>query len=165
MIETLTLITLCVLYLVFFWNGKMPPLDNQLVILRPGKYQVTLAPKLNLAQPFIEAAASQLLEVLDKEMDSNTLYFQVSDKQVAAHGNAAYLLAVTWRNQMLYCQAVSPAADQPDYATISQAAQGVLLGLVAVNPKAVNQDMDAHLRAVIAEAAQVRGIAVSLLAA
>lgn len=52
MIETLTIITLSVLFLIFFRPGKTPPLDNPMVIERPGKYHVTLAPQLNLAQPF-----------------------------------------------------------------------------------------------------------------
>ena len=60
MIETLTLITLCVLFLIFFRPGKTPPLESQLVIERPGQYKITLVPQLNLAQRFIEALIVRL---------------------------------------------------------------------------------------------------------
>lgn len=54
MIETFTIIILSVLFLAFFLPGKTPPLNNPLVIEHPGQYHMTLAPQLNLAQPFIE---------------------------------------------------------------------------------------------------------------
>jgi len=60
MIETITIITLSVLFLIFFRPGKTPPLNNPLVIERPDHYHMTLPPQLNLAQPFIEAVAAQI---------------------------------------------------------------------------------------------------------
>lgn len=49
MMETLILITLPLLFLIYFRPGKTPPLDNPLVINRTGRHQSTLSPQLNLA--------------------------------------------------------------------------------------------------------------------
>lgn len=113
MIETATLITLCMLYLIFFRPGKTPALENPLVIERPGQYHLTLAPQLNLAQPFIEALIN-LPELSDREgANSATQFFEVRDKQVVAHGYDFYLLAITLRNGIVYCQAVRPLSNEP----------------------------------------------------
>jgi len=93
MIETATLITLCLLFLIFFRPGKMPPLEKVLVIDRPGHYHLTLAPQLNLAQPFIEAVIAQFGTPNEGERDSAPGYFEVRDPQVKAHGRDRYLLA------------------------------------------------------------------------
>lgn len=126
MIETITLITLCVLYLVFFRPGKTPPLRNPLVIDRPGKYHVTLAPRLNLAQPFVEAIAHQLLDDTERSGDSRTQFFNVTDKHVTSHGHDNYLLAITQRDKILFFQAAAPAAESERLKTISAFAQSVL---------------------------------------
>lgn len=126
MIETLTIITLCVLYLVFFRPGKTPPLSKSLVINRPGKYHVTLAPHLNLAQPFVEAIAQQLLESSIRSGNSITRYFRVTDKHVTSHGHDTYLLAITLRDGILLFQATAPGGDADHLQTISEFAQGVL---------------------------------------
>lgn len=126
MIETLTLITLCVLYLVFFRPGKTPPLNQSLVIDRPGKYHVTLAPHLNLAQPFVEAIAQQLLDTAPRSGDSTTQFFEVSDKHVTSHGHETYLLAITQRDGILLFQAIAPAAGIEPVQTLSEFSHGVL---------------------------------------
>jgi hypothetical protein len=126
MIETLTIITLCVLYLVFFRPGKTPSLKNPLVIDRPGKYHVTLAPHLNLAQPFVEAIAQRLMESSERSGDSGTLFFKVTDKHVTFHGHDIYLLAVTQRDGILIFQAAAPEGDSDHLQTISEFAQSVL---------------------------------------
>jgi len=126
MIETLTIITLCVLYLVFFRPGKTPPLSKSLVINRPGKYHVTLAPHLNLAQPFVEAIAQQLMESSKRTGDSSTQFFKVTDKHVTSHGHDTYLLAITQRDGILLFQAAAPADDTDHLQTISGFSQSVL---------------------------------------
>jgi len=128
MIETLTLITLCVLYLIFFRPGKTPPLSNPLVINRPGKYHITLAPHLNLAQPFIEAVAQKLMESSKHDDDSNTQYFKATDKHVTSHGHDTYLLAITKRDGILLFQAAAPESNADDLHTISKFALNVLDG-------------------------------------
>jgi len=126
MIETLTLITLCILYLVFFRPGKTPPLSNPLVINRPGKYHVTLAPHLNLAQPFVEAIAQQLIESTDRSGNSETQFFRVTDKHVTSHGHDTYLLAITQRDGLLLFQAAAPAVGTDHLHTISEFAKVAL---------------------------------------
>ena len=113
MIETLTLITLCVLFLVFFRPGKTPPLDSPLVIERPGKYKMTLAPKLNLAQPFLEAISARLDKLNISAQRGNALQcFSISDKQVANKSDV-YLLAIIMREGMLYFMAEQPTSNNP----------------------------------------------------
>ena len=126
MIETLTIITLCILYLVFFRPGKTPPLSKSLVIDRPGKYHVTLAPHLNLSQPFVEAIAQQLMESSERSGDSGTLFFKVTDTHVTFHGHDTYLLAITQRDGILIFQAAAPVGDTGHLRTISEFAQSVL---------------------------------------
>lgn len=128
MIETLTIITLSVLFLIFFRPGKTPPLNNPLVIERPDQYHMTLMPQLNLAQPFIEAIAAQIGKSSDSTQYSATQYFEVRDKQVTAHGHDCYLLAITRCNGILYFQAASPQSDDPNshLHTIHKFADAVL---------------------------------------
>ena len=108
MIETLTLITLSILLLIYFRPGKTPPLDSPLVINRTGHYQATLAPQLNLAQSFIEAIAEQLVSASEAQRDSTAQIFEVYDKQVTAHGQKFYLLAISQRDGMLNFEASKP---------------------------------------------------------
>ena len=108
MIETLTLITIAILLLIYFRPGKTPKLDNPLVINRTGRYQATLAPQLNLAQPFIEAIAEQLGSMSDTKQISATHIFEVYDKQVSAHAQKFYLLAISQRDGMLNFDVSSP---------------------------------------------------------
>lgn len=114
MIETLTLITLCISYLIFFRPGKTPPLKNPLVIERVGHYRMTLAPQLNLAQPFIEAIAEQLRTSIDAKVNNSTHLFEVRDKRVTSHGYDYYLLSVTGRAGLLYFQAIPPLTEHQD---------------------------------------------------
>lgn len=126
MIETATLITLCMLYLIFFRPGKTPPLENPLVIERPGQYHLTLAPQLNLAQPFIEAVANHIGSTGETGQSSATQFFEAHDPQVVAHGFDFYLLALTQRAGMLYVQAARPASKDQNLHIIREFAHTVL---------------------------------------
>ena len=158
MIETITLITLSVLFLIFFRPGKTPPLNNSLVIERPGQYRMTLAPQINLAQPFIEAVAKQIAAASDLVECSETKLFEVRDKQVTAHGYDNYLLAITLRNGMLYFQATSPSnGDQNGFSkTIREFADAEL----ARFPVSGEHDpaLDERIVRAAQEAAQLRSI-------
>lgn len=142
MIETLTIITLCVLYLVFFRPGKTPPLSKSLVIDRPGKYHVTLAPHLNLAQPFVEAIAQRLIESGERTGDSGTQYFRITDKHVTSHGHDTYLLAITQRNGILLFQAAAPEGDADHLQTISEFAENVLARFPLTGETYLNVDQE-----------------------
>jgi hypothetical protein len=161
MIETATLITLCMLFLIFFRPGKTPPLENPLVIERAGKYHMTLAPQLNLAQPFVEEIAKQVATSAGSGVPQ---YFAVYDKQVTAHGFEFYLLAVTRRNGMLYFQAGRPSSGElaSQLPVIREFADQTL----ARFPDEGAPDIapDSALCAAVQEAARVRGIGIRQLA-
>jgi hypothetical protein len=163
MIETLTLITLCVLFLVFFRPGKTPPLQNQLVIERPGQYKIILAPKLNLAQPFIEAIIVRFKLNASAQHGNARQFFAVSDRQVSTANGAVYLLAIIVREGKIYFMAVQPAsANRANYLeTIKAGATDLLTGFPDSdeNSKALEED----LFNAVQEASRERGIAVELL--
>jgi hypothetical protein len=163
MIETITLITLSLLLMSILRPGKTPPLDNPLVIERPGQYHMTLAPKINLAQPFIEAVAKQMGTPNDATQYSETQFFEVSDNQVTAHGHNCYLLAITLRNGMLYCQADSPSigAQNDHRNTIREFADTVLVRFPATGEH--NTALDEHIVTAAQEAAQLRKIHIKYL--
>lgn len=164
MIETLTIITLFVLFLIFFRPGKTPPLDNPLVIERPSQYHMTLAPQLNLAQPFIEAVAKQTGTPNDATQYSATQCFEVRDRQVAAHGHDCYLLTITLRNGMLYFQVASPLdGDQNSRRkTILKFADAVLARFPAIGEH--NTALDERIVAATQKAAQLCRIHIKHLA-
>jgi hypothetical protein len=113
MIE-LTLVTLALLFVVFVVKpGRTPPLANPLVINRLGQYHITLAPQLNLAQPFVEDIAKLLGKPAELPQNSSTLCFEIYDPEAKAHGNNFYLLAITQRNGMLYFQVTNSLASEP----------------------------------------------------
>ena len=117
MIETLTLITISVIALILFRNGRTPALENPLTINRLGQFHAVLAPKINLAQPLLENI-SQRVSVELRKANTAPLYFKVEDKEVKSHGEAFYLLAATLRDGVLYFQAAAPDAKQGDVDTI-----------------------------------------------
>ncbi len=125
MIEFTTLLTLAILFLIFFRPGKTPPLENPLVIERPGQYHMTLAPQLNLAQPYIEDVANRLSGM--SSSDCATVFFELRDRQVTAHGFDFYLLAISRRSGMLLFQAARPVSKEGEQRkVIGEFAQGVL---------------------------------------
>lgn len=98
MIETLTLTTLCVLYLIFFRPGKTPMLDNPLVIDRLGQYRISIAPQLNLAQPFVEAVGKRLAADTRARSTTQECSFAIFDKQAVPREQDFYWLVVSIRN-------------------------------------------------------------------
>ncbi len=107
MIETLTITSLCLLYLIFFRPGKTPKLENPLVIERTGLYRITLAPQLNLAQPFIEVIAKRLRDAHAVPVGETACVFEVRDKHVAPKGFDYYVLTIKQQNGLL-CFEVAP---------------------------------------------------------
>lgn len=164
MIETLTIITLCVLFLIFFRPGKTPPLESQLVIERPGRYKITLAPKLNLAQPFIEAIIDRLAKSnVSTQQGSTMQFFAVSDRQVAtAHGDA-YLLAIIVREGMIHFVGVQPTSGDPakHLETIKANAKDLLKDLPVGDER--SKVLEDSLLGAIREVSEERGIVVDQL--
>lgn len=161
MIETATLITLCMLYLIFFRPGTTPPLGNPLVIERSGQYHMTLAPQLNLAQPFIEAVAQRIGEAPGTMVNGATHCFAIYDKRVKAHKADCYLLAITRRNGMLYFQAAPPHGTDGHLLTLRTYSNAVLARFPAVRPH--DAVPDESPLAVVQDVARQHGIAIAIL--
>ena len=162
MIETITAITLCVLYLVFFRPGKTPRLENPLLIERQGRYRITIAPKLNLAQPFIESVAARI-SIEKQALSSSTVqFFAVRDKQVGSHALDGFLLVAGYRNGMLYFQAEQPprlAKSHSDWLT--EFTRDVLANAPARNT--YSETLDSLIISAMQSAASELGVDVMLL--
>jgi len=109
MIEiTLATIIITIIVVLTLRNTKRAVLENPLILNRTGQYHATLAPKLNIAQTFIEAIAKQIPSPRDAGQNSSTQFFEVRDPEAVAIGQELYLLAITMRHGLLYFQAVVP---------------------------------------------------------
>ncbi len=160
MIETFTLITLSVIALIIFRNGRPQPLDNPLTINRIGQFHAVLAPKINLAQPLLENASHRVSEDLRKQ-NTAPLYFKVDDKEVKSRTLPFYLLAATLRDGVLYFQAAAPNAEQREIETIRAFSEAEL----AKHPEAGTTADDARtsLAEAITAAAAQRGATLTVL--
>ncbi len=163
MLETLTVITICVTLLIIFRNGKTEPLKNPLVINRVGQFQAVLAPMLNLAQPMLENISKQLGEQERHNGNSNPLYFKVRDKEIKAHGKDFYLLAATLRDGVLYFQAAAPEEQGSDLDTI-RAFSETEMSQHPAETASHSDAAEAALTNAIQTAAGQRGSALTLLA-
>ena len=160
MIETFTLITLSVIALIIFRNGRPQPLDNPLTINRIGQFHAVLAPKINLAQPLLENASHRVSDDLRKQ-NTAPLYFKVDDKEVKSRTLPFYLLAATLRDGVLYFQAAAPNAEQREIETIRAFSEAEL----AKHPEAGTTADDARtsLAEAITAAAAQRGATLTVL--
>lgn len=163
MIETFTVVTLIFLYLIFFRPGKTPQLENSLVIDRPGKYKITLAPKLNLAQPFIESIAARILLAEDAARSSSTQFFAVRDKQISTHACEGFLLVISYSDGMLNFQAEQPPSDDrtSHFEWLSEFAGDVLEKAPARNDDSAT--LDSYIIAATQNVARELGVDVNLL--
>lgn len=163
MIETFTVVTLIFLYLFFFRPGKTPQLENSLVIERPGKYKITLAPKLNLVQPFIESIAARILLAEDVAHGSATQFFAVRDKQVTTHVCEGFLLVISYSEGMLRFQAEQPPSDDrtSHFGWLSEFSGDVLDNLPASDESSAALDL--RIVAATQNVARELGVDVNLL--
>lgn len=161
MLETLTIITLCVLGLIFFRPGKTPPLENPLTINRIGQFHAVLAPKINLAQPLLENISRQVTDTMRQGGNTPPLYFRVQDKDVKSHGQNFYLLAATLRDGVLYFQATAPGEQDKDHETIRAFSEAELSKHPETRPHAEEASM--ALAATIQAVAGQRGITATQL--
>jgi hypothetical protein len=127
--ELLLLTTIVTLVVLTIRRGKPIILSNPLIIHRPSKYHITLAPQLNRAQSFIEAIVKKL--TANVLADTTVQCFAIHDEKIAAPGEKMYLLAITSRGGMLYFQAINPQPLLRDtdshYKTMSEFARNVLV--------------------------------------
>ena len=114
MIEFITLTILSILVISIMRPGKTPPLENPLTIERPGRYRMKLAPQLNLAQPFIEVIAERLQTLTTTPVENLVWWFEITDKNVVAHGHQHYFLKMNRRVNLWEFEAIAPAAKSID---------------------------------------------------
>jgi hypothetical protein len=110
MIETVTIITVCLLLLNYFRPGKTPKLENPLVIERTGLYRISMAPQLNLAQPFIEEIAKRMRDANMMPTGETACVFEVRDKHVVPKGLDCYVLTIKQQNGLLCFEAAPSVA-------------------------------------------------------
>jgi hypothetical protein len=161
----LTILALVLLIVVFVVKpGRTQPLQYPLIVDHAGKYHITLAPRLNLAQPFIEDIAKQLDKNGSLPLYSSTLYFEVRDSEVKAHGRDFYLLAITQRNGKLYFQGISSHAGFPQdrLNELEEFAKAVLINIPVKGDDSA--ELNQLIDAATLNAAQARGINISKLA-
>ena len=160
MIELIILTTVTLVALSLIRPGKTPPLDNPLIIERPGQYHMTLAPQINLAQPLIEDIVKRLRSSGDLANNSATLCFEVRDKEVTAHGKDFYLLATTQRNGMLYFQAIASQAGFPKdrINALLEFANAVLANIPGTSTP--DEQLNERIVSATRDAAQQRGIGI-----
>lgn len=153
MIETLTLITISVLLLIYFRPGKTEPLDNPLTINRVGQFNARLAPRLNLAQAFL-VSISSYLTAHDRLDDSpQTLCFEVLDPEISSTVSGVYLLAVTLHSGVLYFHATWPQAGIAHHVTLDNFSRPTLPDGLSPHAR-----QDSPLAAAIRRSAQQHGI-------
>jgi len=166
MIE-ITLATIIITVIVFLTlrNTKRKVLENPLIINRTGQYQATLAPKLNIAQTFIETIAKQIPGPRDAIQNSTTQCFEVCDQEAIAVSHDLYLLAITMRHGMLYFQAITPrllVSDQDShFNTLMESAHGALAHIPATSVH--NIEINARIIAAVGTAARQLGISIKQL--
>jgi hypothetical protein len=112
--ETLLTITIITLVILAIHRARPVVLENPVVINRPGKYHIILAPQLNRAHTFIEQIAKPYMLMHPPQEDLPSLYYEIRDPIVFARGENSYLLAATLRDGMLFFQAVNPKPLQHD---------------------------------------------------
>lgn len=161
MIEiTLATIIITIIIVLTLRNTKHAVLENPVILNRTGQYHAILAPKLNIAQTFIEAIAKQIPGSRDASQNSATQCFEVRDPQAAAIGHELYLLAITMRNGMLYFQAIVPRPlinDQDSYFNmLMESAHGALTDITATGVHST--EMDGYVITAIDIAARKLGI-------
>ena len=162
MIEiTLATIIITMIVVLTLRNTKRAVLENPLILNRTGQYHATLAPKLNIAQTFIEAIAKQIPGPRDASQNSSTQCFEVRDPEAAAIGHALYLLAITMRNGMLYFQAIVPhplVSDQDSHFKMLMESAYRSLAHIPATGGVHNTEMDEYIIAATDTAARKLGI-------
>lgn len=162
MIEiTLATIIITIIVVLTLRNTKRAVLENPVILNRTGQYHATLAPKLNIAQTFIEAIAKQMPGPRDASQNSYTQCFEVRDPEAAAIGHELYLLAITMRHGMLYFQAIVPRpliSDQDSHFNmLMESAHGALAHIPATGG-VHNTELDEHIIVAAGTAARKLGI-------
>lgn len=163
MIEiTLATIIITIIVVLTLRNTKRAVLESPLILNRTGQYQAILAPKLNIAQTFIETIAQQIPSPRDEGQSSSTQCFEVRDPEAAAIDQELYLLAITMRHGLLYFQAIVPrplTSDQDSHFNmLMESAHNALASIPATGDISTSTKVDEYIIAAANTAAQKLGI-------
>ena len=158
MIEiTVAIIIITVIVVLTLRNTKRVALESPLILNRTGQYHATLAPRLNVAQTFVEAIAKQLSGPREANQSSATQCFEVRDPEAAKLGQERYLMAITMRHGLLYFQAITPlTSDQDSHDMLMEAAHNALARIPVTDRQ--ESGTDEHIIASTGKAAQQLGI-------
>jgi hypothetical protein len=102
----LVILVVLVAVIVLSIRGKKKCLDTPIIIHLPGQYHITLAPGLEQAESFIKKIAGKFRASHTSQADIATQFFQVCELTDSVHNEASYLLAISWRNGILFLQAI-----------------------------------------------------------
>ncbi len=103
----LVILVILVAVIVLSIRGRKPPLIAPIIIHLPGQYHITLAPKLERAERFIKKIAVQFRASHTSQSDITTQFFEVCDRTDSSLDEANYWLAIAWRNETLFFQAIN----------------------------------------------------------
>ncbi len=181
MVELFLLTLLVTLIVLSIRRGKPVRLDNPIIIQRPGRYHITLAPQLDRAQTFIEQIAARFplpnpLPQAGEEANESlreffvkgelpSQFFEVRDPGVPAREGGSYLLAATYRGGLLYFQAIEPQPvlrDADSHLKQIREFSGAVLALHPLEHPA-GVDEAEKLRNAVETAAQQMNITVEML--
>lgn len=138
MIELTLLTIITALVVISLRHGKPIILENPLVVHRIGKYHITLAPQLNLAQAFAEKIAEQFAAPPIHGGDADAQYFSVHDEKICIGKDKFYLLAVACRDNILYLQGIFPQTLLRDSDSHLKTIQTFSVGVLSELPPPQN---------------------------
>jgi len=164
-VELFLLALLIGLVVLIIRGGKPVALDNPLVIQSPGQYHITLAPKLDRAQTFIEQIAAQFVQSHPPQGDLPGQFFEVRDPDVFAQEGNFYLLAAAYRGGLLYFQAINPQPLMRDSDSHLKQVREFSEAVLALHPleHPVDGDEAEKLRCAVEMTARQSNITVKIL--
>ncbi len=160
----LLILAVIVAVVVLSLRPRKPVLEEPLIIEEPGRYHVTLAPRLSDARAYIENIAERFAATSTPGGDTPTLFYQVHPAQLPRE-QGAYLLAVALRGGVLYVQAITPVSLQLDEAAQLKQLREYSAAVLAYHQLtgAVDGEALARLRHAVVDAAGQAGYEVRML--
>jgi hypothetical protein len=164
-VELFLLVLLVALVVLVIRGGKSATLVKPLIIQSPGRYHITLAPQLERAQTLIEQITVLFTQSHPPQQDLPGQFFEVRDPDAPAQQGNCYLLAVSYRDKLLYFQAIMPQPLLSDSDSHLKQAREFSEAVLTLHPllHPAGSDATAKLRGAVETAAQQLRISVKLL--
>ncbi|HET7832118.1 MAG TPA: hypothetical protein VFK88_04050 [Gallionella sp.] len=160
----LLILAVIVAVVVLSLRPRKPVLEEPLIVEQPGRYHITLAPRLSDARAYIENVAERFAATSTPGSDTPTLFYQVHPAQLPRE-QGAYLLAVALRGGVLYFQAITPQSPQLDEAAQLKQLREYSAVVLAYHQLTGSVDEEAlvRLRRTVVDAASQVGFEVKML--